>query len=199
MHVYLYIKAINTDKTDYDYKNDITNDELIRMQNEKFNATNDKLNAYINGEKVSKLTNDELFDNYSDLKVQEHTLIIPMEAYVFNGVFDGNIEEMTDDLLKYYSDTEKMSIVSVDINPLEIIEDAESELRFWIGDSEKIINDDAIDQNGKIGVLPERSLKLQKFGNKEFFLMDGCKIIDVRKKENHPYRFIMLVKKITKQ
>lgn len=103
--------------------------------------------------------------------------------------------DVDDDLFKKHMKDEDMFILIVDINPDKIDGDSESELRFWMEDSDRVLKDNTIDDKMKLKSLPkahfciDTSLGLSKFG--------GCKLIEMYKVKNHPYKFAILVEKMT--
>ena len=75
-------------------------------------------------------------------------------------------------------------------------EDAEGEIRFWMKDSEGIIDDDTFDDDMKLKSLPGKRLRFKV--NNEVYSASCCKIIEMRKEKNNPYQFVVLGDKMEK-
>lgn len=91
-------------------------------------------------------------------------------------------------------DSEKMSILSININPTDMDYDVESELNMWIGDSDKI-NKSALDNQTKMLSLEGKNIKIKI--DESIFLMENCKILKNDGDRNNPFSIIIIIEKIT--
>lgn len=91
----------------------------------------------------------------------------------------------------------EMSILLIDINPNndKISDGAEGELKFWKEDSDRILKDETLDTKMKLKTLPKAHFCVET--SKGLVKLGGCKLIEMFKKKNHPYKFAILIEKIT--
>ena len=87
-----------------------------------------------------------------------------------------------------------MFIIRININPTVLSSDGESELKFWVDDSDKLLKDPVIDKNTKLKHLPTMDLGID-IGTQRLTLQ-RCKIIENKSNKNFPYYFAVIVEKI---
>lgn len=93
-------------------------------------------------------------------------------------------------------ESEKMTILSLNINPNDMEYDVESEINMWIGDSERVNSDNTIDNQKKILSLEGKNIKIDVDDNKYF--LKNCKIIKNNSDRNNPLNIFIIVEKISK-
>ena len=76
--------------------------------------------------------------------------------------------------------------------------DALSELRFWLDDSQRVLNDETLDDMAKIKYLPKRELaiKIEEETYTKRYNLKNCKMIENRSNEKAPYLFVLMIEKI---
>lgn len=100
-----------------------------------------------------------------------------------------------DDFFNTYIRNRDMFIIIVDINSDTLEPDTESEIRFWRDDSDKILKDKGLPDDVKLKTLPKTHFCVDtKYGKA---LLSNCKLIEMYKVKNHPYKFAILVEKIS--
>ena len=90
-----------------------------------------------------------------------------------------------------------MSLLLININPNGLENNAEEELRFWVDDSMRIINDNFLDDRTRIKVLPTKTFGVEI--NNETYTLKNCKLIENRSDKSFPFYFIIMIEKITKE
>ena len=121
-------------------------------------------------------------------------------------ILGGDDEDVTVDTLYEYLNKGKKFILKVNINPNSLDEDAESEIRNWMDDSRKVLNDKLLDERTMLLSLPLRDFiidtDLDKNNDKlPIFHILGCKIIQIYSKQQSgfDFYFAMMCEKIKKQ
>lgn len=178
----------------FDYNQSINQNDYINMLNtnfaesyydiENYMTDNNHNNIYYNKYRYIKpiSNNEDIFD-YSKVKANI-TDMYNNEIYINN--------------LNDYLYNGKMFILIVNIDPETVDETVESELLFWLKDSEKINNSKLLDDNKKLLSLPVKTLKIQT-NNKALFLTD-CRVLDIYSDINRgQFKFAILIKKIIEQ
>lgn len=91
-------------------------------------------------------------------------------------------------------ESEKMSILSININPTDMDYDVESEINMWMGDSDKI-NKSNLDNQTKMLSLEGKNIKIKV--NETIFKMENCKILRNDSDRNNPFSFIVIIEKVS--
>lgn len=189
----LIIPVIDTESGRFDYNGELTRDEYGEMVMDKFLATNNQMNMFVDNIRrgISNVPQNIQFSStvrrdFPDIKYN----FFDTDVFVENGKKE-NIDETFFE--KYISNGE-MFILILNVNP-NMEPDAESELRFWIDDSKKIHNDPMIDTKTKLKALPQRGLKI--LIGKQEYVLEGCKILQDYPDEKYPFKFAIIVEKIT--
>ena len=94
------------------------------------------------------------------------------------------------------NESERMSILSINVNPNSLDYDVESEINMWIGESDRINNDTNLTNQAKISALEGKNIKI--LIGKEFFMLSNCKILQNNSDRNNPLSVIIIIEKITK-
>lgn len=184
----LIIEVIDTEKGNYDYGKEFNEEEygnqlLTHVRRTGRDIDNMFYSGRINYNPYAKEVADykdvDFLSNDSEcealfLDAQKKEV---NEEYFLNHIKDG-----------------KMFITIVNINPNSLENDAESELKFWIDDSKKILNDNDLTDEVKLRNLPTRNLKLKI--NDDVYLLKNNKIIQDFSNEKYKFFFGIIVMKI---
>jgi hypothetical protein len=87
-----------------------------------------------------------------------------------------------------------MFLLLLNINPNDIHNNAEEELRFWADDSNKILLDKTLDDRTKLKVLPIKTFGIELKGVD--YKLVNCKLIENRSDKKFPFYYIIMVEKI---
>ncbi len=196
MKTTIYIPVLDTDTNDFEYKGELGVKEYDEMVYDHFKRTDRQIDNYMNsygaqnrdsfGKEVSKGDYDIDSTGGDEYKMR------PCEAKVT----DMNGDDVDKTFFDEHIENGKMSILIIDINPEKIDWDTSSELRFWIGDSDRVLKDKDIDDDTKIKTLPKTHFEIDV--ENERLKLVGCKLIEMYKEKNHPYKFGILINKISK-
>ena len=129
-----------------------------------------------------EIITSEAFLNEFDYDYQE------CEALILNK----NKEDMKEDEFTSLYNTDGLSIIMVNINPNSLTQESESELRYWIEESKRILRDNEIPNDVKIKSLPFCDFKIETEGGAKAKL-DGCKFVKNYASPNFKYFFAILV------
>ena len=103
-------------------------------------------------------------------------------------------QDVSIETLNMYSESGEIVLLRFNINPNTVDGDCESELKFWLKDSNKLLTDATLDKETKIRHLPAKELYLI-VGDERFKLMN-CKLVKLFVVRNSPFNFALLIEKI---
>lgn len=196
MKTTLYIPVLDITTENFDYKGELDINEYEDMVYDHFKKTDKQIDNFMSGfgdnntEKNNEKTSGGDYD--IDSTDDEGYKLSPCEA----NVTDMNGSDINKDFFSSIIDEKKMSILIIDINPEKIDWDTSSELKFWMGDSDRVLRDNSIDDDTKIKTLPKTHFFIDV--DKERYKLSGCKLIEMYTEKNHPYKFGVLVNNISK-
>lgn len=185
----IYIPVANTENGNFDYDKKISTDELIRLQDEQFKRTNYNVDRFVHG--YQAVGQHEVFDPITGKQILDTVDLIPLEC-VIQGINQNDL--INEAFFDKKAQLGKMFIVRLNINPTHIDFDGESELRFWIEDSMRLLNDPTLDDRTKLKSLPKRDIIIDA-GNRKY-TMGGCKILEKYAIKKFPYYFAIIIEKL---
>jgi len=195
MKTIIYIPVLDTVSKNFDYDGELSVSDYNEMVFDNFNRTNEKIDAYVNSygmNESEKTTETRTGGEYDiDNTDGEGYQLRPCEAYVTD--MDGKSANVG--FFETHVEKGDMSILIVDINPEKIDWDTCSELKFWISESDRILLDKEIDDDAKIKMLPKTHFLIDV--KEKRLKLNGCKLIEKYNEKNHPYKFGLLINKIT--
>lgn len=188
MIVKLVIPVVDTEHINCETNLKISNEEYGDMVYNQYKQNDRAIEAYTRGYRplVGPYDVDSNRLQYNDLTFEN----IECEAQIM----DVKKQEINDDWLRTYVSNGKMSLLIVNINPSDIEPNLESEIRFWMDDSIRLLTDDELDDTTKLKYLPTRSFKIRT--DEGEYTIDNCKIVENRSDENFPYCFVIIIEKI---
>ena len=189
----LIIPVQDTESAQFKYDGTLTRDAYEDMVMDKFRRTDKQIDAFLHRDRSREfyhdISNDVGSGGYyefnDDNEVEVQALLL-----------DSNRNNFDEDFLFDKVDEEDMFVLIVNINPEGLDEDAESEIKYWIDDSFRVLDDDELDSETKLKALPPRYLKIElSDGNK--YTLKNCKIFEDYSDEKYPLYFAIIVEKIT--
>lgn len=194
MKTTLYVPVLDTVTKNFDYDGELDTEVLSEMIYENFQKTNRRIDNYVNnlGQDSEYKKIERTDGNYDvDTTGGDDYQLRPCEVYATDS--EGN--SVNKSFFEVHMDNERMCILIIDINPEKIDWDTSSELRFWVLESDRILRDKDIDDNMKLKTLPKTHFYIDVGGSR--LKLNDCKLIEMYKEKNHPYKYGILIKKIT--
>ena len=208
MKVKFVIPVVDTEAGNYEYHGrNFDMDEYFDMIRSRVDRTNRAMDAfaynYSNGFGVQRggYLNRGLYDieNVDRNKEIDYTLS-ESEALILDG--DDNDVQIQDfyDLVA----AGKKCLLKININPNSLDGDAESEIRKWLDESNKVLNDKMLDNKTMLLSLPLRDFIIDTATDddesKPVFHIINCRVIQIYPKENgYSYYFAVMCGEIKKQ
>ena len=190
----LYIPIIDLSRANFDYGRNLTNEEMANMEYEKFRRTDRQVDNYVTQMQYRK-------DNRWDVREarnyrRDFSNVIDEDEYVECEAFfaDSKKKEVSEEFFSEH-DNGKKFIITININPNSLEQEAESELRYWRDDSNGVLNDKTMDNQTKIECLMRRDLGIELGGTRK--KLEDCRIIADFSNKNFPYYYGILVSKIS--
>ena len=110
-------------------------------------------------------------------------------------VNDYNGKIVDENYFQNFADNGKMTMLVISVNPNSENYNVLSEIRYWVGDSNLITNDEKLDNKYKMSVLPSRILKIKTCEDK-MYKLNNCKILQEISDKFEPIKIITIVEKI---
>lgn len=187
------IPVINTETGNFDYNGTLSRDVYEEMVSENFRRNNAKIQRL-----ADSIENSTEFDFGERRKIVSNKdsdiTLSSCEALFLNSKKKDYDSQKLEEFVK----SGKMSIILVNINPNTLDEDAESDLRYWMADSQKILDDEELNDRAKIGALPKMSFGIKINDNDEYWL-NNCKMFENYSGGKYPFYFALIIEKIIKK
>lgn len=189
----LIIPVQDTESAQFKYEGTLTRDAYEDMVLDKFRRTDKQIDAFLHRDKSMDFSYDlrdddgygEYYDGNDDNEVDVQALLL-----------DSDRNNFDEDFLFDKADEEDMFVLIININPEGLDEDAESEIKYWLDDSYRVLGDEELDSETKLKALPPRDLKIVlSDGNK--YTLKNCKIFEDYSDDKYPLYFATIVEKIT--
>ena len=189
----LIIPVQDTESAKFEYEGTLSREAYESMVLDRFHRTDKQINDFMHRDRNNKFAYDlpdETDEQYYDVDDSDN------EVEVQALLLDSNKNNFDEDYLYDMADSESMFVLIVNINPEELDDGAESELKYWLDDSMRVWEDDELDKKTKLKVSPPRDLKIElSDGNK--YTLENCKIFEDYSDDRYPLYFAMVVEKIT--
>lgn len=189
----LLIPVNNTDDGKFEYDGNLSRSDYENMVMDNFRRTDRQVDAFMHGRGgyhnpyVSEIDNRD----YSEL---DNDVDVEVEAFLQ----DSNKNEFNEQTFFDRFDDGRMFVLIVNINPMDIDGNVESEIKYWLDDSYRVWSDDSLDQRTKLLTSPYRDLKIVlSDGNK--YRLSNCKVFEDYSDDKFPFYFAMIVEKITEE
>ena len=194
MEAKLIIPVIDTESGNFDTDIKLAREEYIDMVNDNFIKNDKAINHYMTHEwgmqKRQNFANE--VSNKPQVEVEFNEIESKCEFLTIKNA------DFNEDKLKEYIESGKMFLILLNLNPNGADLDALSELRFWLDDSQRVLNDETLDDMAKIKYLPKRELaiKIEEETYTKRYNLKNCKMIENRSNEKAPYLFVLMIEKI---
>lgn len=202
MTVKFIIPLLDTERGKFEYDGELSDAAYFGMVQNRVMQTQRIMNefayAYKNGMAIGHDVRG-IYDRQPNQDVEAKFIFSESEAVLF----DANNNEIEIPDLYNYLRSGKKFILKVSINPLSMENDAESDIRAWMDESDKVLHDTALDQRTMLLSLPTRNFVIDTAvdgdDSKPIFQVFDCKILQVYKKQTNRYYFGMMVNEILEQ
>lgn len=209
MKVKFVIPVMDTEAGNYDYNGkNISMEDYFAILRNRVSSTNDIMENSLYGYDGQVVLERGGFGKRNLYDIQNVNVNKEIE-YVFSEseawVVDGNDDDLSVDDFNEFISNGKKFILKININPNSLENDAESEIRNWMDDSDRVLEDHSLDNRTMLLTLPLRDFIIDTAvdgdDSKPIFQLLGCKIIQIykQKKSGYPYYFAIMVEKIMKQ
>ena len=201
MIVKLVFDILNTENRSFEYKGDLSNEEYARRLQDYVNTTGrDVENMLYYG--VTNTNNKSLYESTKDIQLE--TIDKECDALLLD--INNNVIDETN-LIEHVNDG-KMFIIKINIDPNTLDMDGESEIKFWLDDSCRVLNDNLLPDDVKLKRLPQRNLRIkvkiddntqdtdEKNIRYNTYYLEDCRIIQNNFSEKYKYFFTLIIKKI---
>lgn len=189
----LIIPVQDTESAKFEYEGTLSREAYESMVLDRFHRTDRQINEFMHRDRSNKFAYDlpdDIDEQYYD--VDDSDKEVKVQALLL----DSNKNNFDEDYLYDMADSESMFVLIVNVNPEELDDGAESELKYWLDDSMRVWDDDELDKKTKLKVSPPRDLKIElSDGNK--YTLENCKIFEDYSDDRYPLYFAMVVEKIT--
>lgn len=192
MIVRLIIPVTNTVDGKFSYEKEMSREEYFKMSEETFFENNAAVTQFVENMKnnISNIPSERK-DN-TERTVEDNFQYFEAEAFVQNV----KQQEIFTDFFEEFSNNGAKTVVIVNINPNSIEPDAASELKYWVEDSNRVINDFSLDNKTKILSLPKTFFYVE--AENEKYLLQDAKLVKDYSNKKFPMNYAILVDKITK-
>ena len=190
----LYVPIIDLSRANFDYGRNLTNEEMADMEYEKFRRTDRQVDNYVTQMQYGRDNRWDVREARNNRK--DFSNVIDEDEYVQCEAFfaDSKKKEISEEFF-FEHDNGKKFIITININPNSLEQEAESELRYWRDDSNGVLNDRTMDNQTKIECLMRRNLGIELRGVRR--KLEDCRIIADFSNKEFPYYYGILVSKIS--
>lgn len=193
MRTKLILPVVDTESGKFDYGRNISKEEYGDMEYEHFRRTNRQVARFVDNmaRGISNVDNGRGFREvrdaaeHPDLKFDNEDI----EVLLYNAKF-GEVDE---EFFMSHVQKGDMFILIVNINPDTISGNGESELRYWMRDSIKVIEDNSLPDEVKLRSLQGRNYSIM-VGDKEVKLLN-CRMVQNFSDKKNPFKFAIIVEK----
>lgn len=189
----LLIPVVDVDSYNFDCDQEIDRDTYSLMVYDSFMRNDKRIQRF-----ADSIRNKEEFD-FGERRDYNGNATL---KYVLSESETLFLDKKRNDLDgKYIADlasSGKMGIIIMSINPESLSNDAEGEIRFWMGDSNKVLRDGSMNDRAKLRILPKMNFIYESDGGERYILC-GCKMFEDYSNDKQPYYFAIIIEKIIKR
>lgn len=194
MKTKLIIPVIDTERGKFEYNGrELTAEEYGNMEYEHFRRTDRQVGQFVDNMRRGISNVNPYGSRMRDVSDVQHPDIYYNDEEIEVLVLDANRKDISEDELIAKTQGGKMFILILSINPNTLSGDAESEVRLWMDDSNKVINDNSLPDQVKIKSLPGREYGIVA-GNR-VVRVTNCKMVEDYSSPKQPYHFAIIVEK----
>lgn len=193
METKLIIPVVDTERGKFEYNGrTLTREEYGDMEYDHFRRTDRQVGRFVEN-MAHGISNIDTGRWYSNLNNREYADLVFIEEECNVLLYDSKMREIDEDFLIKQGEKRGMFLLIVNINPDTLPPNAESEIRFWMRDSNKVINDPYLPEETKLKTLLGRDYKI-KFNNRELTIYN-CKMVQNFSNKRNPFKFAIIVEK----
>lgn len=182
----LIIPVIDTENSTFETDVKMSNEEFKYLQEQALLKTNSLVNDYMDrGYTRQNIKKEQINDKTKYASYKSECLFLSPRK-----------EEINEQFFKDLCDKENAFLLIININPNDMHNNAEEEIKFWADDSDRILNDHTLNERTRIKALPIKTLGIELNG--EDYNLINCKLIENRSDRKFPFYYIILVERISK-
>ncbi len=178
----LIIPVIDTENSTFETDVKMTNEQFRYLQEQAIIEKNDINKGILNYNR-----RDEEINNTTKISTYKSECLF----------LTARKEEINEDYFINLIEQGTMFLLLLNINPNDIHNNAEEEIKFWADDSDRILKDNMLDDRTRFKTLPIKTLGIELNG--EDYNLEDCKLIENRSDQKFPFYYIIMVQKITKK
>lgn len=188
----LIVPVIDTERGVFRYDGELSNEEYGNMEYEHFRRTDRQVGRFVDNMRRG-ISNVNQYQRFREVDNEEHP------DFFFNNeeneVYVANVkrQSITKEELFDYANKGKMFILILNINPLTMSGDAESEVRYWMRDSVNVINDPDLPDDVKLKSLQGRDYEIVV--EDKTVQIRNCKLVQNFSSQKYPFHFAIIVEK----
>lgn len=190
----IILPVIDTERGKFEYNGrELTAQEYGNMEYEHFRKTNSQVSRFVDNIRHGISNVNPYGNRLRDVDYTQHPDIFYNDEEVQAVIMDSSKKEIDESFLLSHAEKGDMFLLVIDINPNTATGDGESELRFWVDDSNKVVNDRWLSDEVKLKSLPGRDYGVV-CGDK-IVTITNCKMVQSYATKNHPFYFAIIVEK----
>lgn len=188
------LPVIDTERGKFEYKGrEMTAEEYGDMEYKKFLNTNGRVSRFVYNMSHGIYNVNPYAGRLHDVDTTQHPDLIFNNEEVDALILDSSRKDMTEQALLDCVRMGNMFVLIVDLNEKTLTGDGESELKYWLEDCRKVINDDSLPDEVKL-----RSLQGRDYGivvGDKVVTIKNCKMVQNFSNNAHPFYFAIIVEK----
>ena len=188
------LPVIDTERGKFEYKGrEMTAEEYGDMEYKKFLNTNGRVSRFVYNMSHGIYNVNPYAGRLHDVDATQHPDLIFNNEEVDALILDSSRKDMTERALLDYVRMGNMFVLIVDLDEKTLTGDGESELKYWLEDCRKVINDDSLPDEVKL-----RSLQGRDYGivvGDRVVTIKNCKMVQNFSNNTHPFYFAIIVEK----
>lgn len=195
MALKMVIPVVDTERGKFEYNGrELSSEEYGNMEYEKFRRTDRQVGRFVyNMSHGISNFDDRYSGRMRNVSNEEHPDIFFKNEEVDVIVYDGNRKEVTISDIENHALKGDMFLLILNIDSNTLSADAESELRFWIKDSTKVIDDNSLPDNVKIKTLLGRDYAIKD--EEKTIWVTNCKMVQNFSNRRYPFYFAIIIEK----
>lgn len=185
----IIIPVIDTENGQFSYDGKIDDSTYTKMLYNR---------VYESGKNVEYFLNTDVSERgfFQNQKERIRQGLVEYKYYRAEALLlDSKKNEINDNFFLLMHNNSKMFPMVININP-NFDMDAQSEIAYWVNDSNGILKDNKLDTKTKLRSLPSLNLYVEIDG--QMMELSECKILENYSNEKFPYFYAILVNKINK-
>lgn len=194
MKTKLILPVIDTERGEFKYNGrQLTREEFGDMEYRHFLETNSQMEWFTDNIRRGVSNINPYANRMREVRNVEHPDIYFNDEEIEVILYDARRNEVDEEFLLEHARKGDMFILLLNINSNTLTGDGESETRFWMEDSQKVLNDDSLPEEMKLKTLPGRDYTV--FAGKTPVLLKNCKMVANYSNKRYPFYIGLIVEK----